>query len=58
MTRPSLVTRPALVVGAALLAASSLALAQPHFGNPSPTAGSETSQQGERIRRQGACTRP
>jgi hypothetical protein len=33
-----------LALGATLLAASSLALAQPRFGNPSPTAGSDTSQ--------------
>ncbi|HVO89116.1 MAG TPA: hypothetical protein VMV45_11285 [Casimicrobiaceae bacterium] len=32
------------VMGAALLTCASLALAQPRFGNPSPTAGSETSQ--------------
>ena len=32
------------LIGAALLAATSLALAQPTFGNPSPTAGRETSQ--------------
>jgi hypothetical protein len=31
-------------VGATLLTCASLALAQPRFGNPSPTAGSETSQ--------------
>jgi hypothetical protein len=33
-----------LALGAALLATVSLAWAQPHFGNPSPTAGSDTSQ--------------
>src|SRR6202166_2124262 len=33
-----------LALGAVLIASASLALAQPHFGNPSPTAGSETSQ--------------
>jgi hypothetical protein len=32
------------LLGAALLAASSIAAAQPTFGNPSPTAGKETSQ--------------
>jgi hypothetical protein len=32
------------LIGATLLAATSLALAQPTFGNPSPTAGRETSQ--------------
>src|SRR6266545_3625362 len=32
------------LIGVALVAAASLALAQPRFGNPSPTAGSETSQ--------------
>jgi hypothetical protein len=31
-------------LGAFLLAGASLAMAQPHFGNPSPTAGSDTSQ--------------
>jgi hypothetical protein len=44
MSRQSFVKRPALVIGAALIAASSLALAQPRFGNPSPTAGSDTSR--------------
>src|SRR5256885_9882347 len=33
-----------LALGAALVASASLALAQPRFGNPSPTAGSDTSQ--------------
>ena len=33
------------VLGAALLAATSLAVGQPTYGNPSPTAGSKTSQQ-------------
>jgi hypothetical protein len=33
-----------LALGAFLLASASLALAQPRFGNPSPTAGSDTSQ--------------
>ena len=32
------------LLGAALLAVTSIALAQPKFGNPSPTAGKETSQ--------------
>jgi len=32
------------LLGAALFAAASLASAQPTFGNPSPTAGRETSQ--------------
>jgi hypothetical protein len=36
--------RPPLLLGAVLFAAASMALAQPRFGNPSPTAGSETSQ--------------
>jgi hypothetical protein len=36
--------RARLVVAAAVLACASLAIAQPRFGNPSPTAGSETSQ--------------
>jgi hypothetical protein len=35
---------PKYLLGAALLAAASLASAQPTFGNPSPTAGRETSQ--------------
>ena len=43
MTSPAL-SRSASLVGAALIAVSSLALAQPRFGNPSPTAGSETSR--------------
>ena len=34
----------ALAFGASLLGAASLVLAQPRFGNPSPTAGSDTSQ--------------
>jgi curli biogenesis system outer membrane secretion channel CsgG len=33
-----------VALGATLLAVASLALAQPRFGNPSPTAGSDTSQ--------------
>jgi hypothetical protein len=33
-----------LALGALLVAGASLALAQPRFGNPSPTAGSDTSQ--------------
>jgi hypothetical protein len=33
-----------LALGAVLMASASLALAQPRFGNPSPTAGSDTSQ--------------
>lgn len=38
-------TRPCrLALGLAALATASLALAQPQFGNPSPTAGRETSQ--------------
>jgi pyruvate/2-oxoacid:ferredoxin oxidoreductase alpha subunit len=36
--------RARLVVAAAVLACASLAIAQPRFGNPSPTAGSETSE--------------
>jgi hypothetical protein len=36
--------RARLVVAAAVLACASLAIAQPRFGNPPPTAGSETSQ--------------
>jgi hypothetical protein len=34
----------AVALGATLLAVASLAFAQPRFGNPSPTAGSDTSQ--------------
>ena len=44
MTVHTVLMRPTLLAGAVLLAASSLALAQPKFGNPSPTAGSETSR--------------
>jgi hypothetical protein len=44
MSVHTVLMRPALVAGAVLLAASSLAFAQPKFGNPSPTAGSETSR--------------
>ncbi len=33
-----------LALGAVLIAGASLAMAQPRFGNPSPTAGSDTSQ--------------
>jgi len=33
-----------LALGAVLLTGASLAIAQPTFGNPSPTAGSSTSQ--------------
>jgi len=35
---------PRALLGAALIACASVAIAQPRFGNPSPTAGSETSQ--------------
>jgi len=35
---------PKVMFGAMLLVGTSLAIAQPRFGNPSPTAGSETSQ--------------
>jgi len=44
MSVRTVLTRPTVLVVVALLAASSLAFAQPKFGNPSPTAGSETSQ--------------
>ena len=44
MTSHPVATRSAMMLGAALLAASSLALAQPKFGNPSPTAGGDTSR--------------
>ncbi len=33
-----------LALGALMLAGASVSMAQPKFGNPSPTAGSETSQ--------------
>jgi hypothetical protein len=44
MMHDRLFKRPPLLLGAVLFAAASMALAQPRFGNPSPTAGSETSQ--------------
>ncbi|HTI45495.1 MAG TPA: hypothetical protein VMB76_02985 [Casimicrobiaceae bacterium] len=44
MTHDRLFNRSPILLGAALFAAASVALAQPRFGNPSPTAGSETSQ--------------
>src|SRR5437773_8081610 len=40
----TLVGRISVAFGVALLASAPLAVAQPQFGNPSPTAGSETSQ--------------
>jgi len=40
----TLVGRMSLTFGVVLLASASVAFAQPQFGNPSPTAGSETSQ--------------
>jgi hypothetical protein len=45
-TRMSLVSSHVVrvAIGVALLGSAALSLAQPHFGNPSPTAGSETSQ--------------
>ena len=44
MTHRMLIRITRLTLGAALLASASLAIAQPTFGNPSPTAGSSTSQ--------------
>lgn len=44
MTHQSRFCFISLSLGAALLAGASLAIAQPTFGNPSPTAGSSTSQ--------------
>jgi len=41
------------VVGATLFACAALAFAQPRFGNPSPTAGSETSQKANASADQG-----
>ena len=43
-----------LMLGVAALAGTSLALAQPQFGNPSPTAGSKTSQQANQSADQAA----
>ncbi len=42
------------LLGVALLTGASLALAQPQFGNPSPTAGSKTSQQANQAADQAA----
>lgn len=42
------------LLGVAALAGASLALAQPQFGNPSPTAGSKTSQQANQAADQAA----
>ena len=42
------------LLGVAVLAGASLALAQPRFGNPSPTAGSKTSQQANQSADQAA----
>jgi hypothetical protein len=53
MTQPLFTPRATWMVGAALLAAASVALAQPKFGNPSPTAGSETSQKANASADQG-----
>lgn len=52
MHRP-FVRRAPLLLGAALLAGASLVMAQPRFGNPSPTAGSETSQKANASADQG-----
>ena len=44
MRQPASIVCTKYLLGAAFLAAASLASAQPTFGNPSPTAGRETSQ--------------
>src|SRR3954470_5717072 len=44
MTKHRLIQRAQLLAAAVLLAGASIAVAQPRFGNPSPTAGSETSR--------------
>ena len=44
MSKRTLIHLSQLACGAALLAAAALAIGQPTFGNPSPTAGSTTSQ--------------
>src|SRR5688572_11900246 len=43
-----------LLLGAVAAACTSLAIAQPRFGNPSPTAGSETSQKANQAADQAA----
>ena len=58
MTHDRSIKRSPVLVGAALLAAASLALAQPKFGNPSPTAGSETSQKANASADQGMPRHP
>jgi hypothetical protein len=52
--RQRLSTRSTNALGAAVLAASSLVFAQPQFGNPSPTAGSTTSQKANQSADQAA----
>ena len=44
MDKSTAIRFPTLMVAVILVAGSTLAMAQPKFGNPSPTAGSETSQ--------------
>jgi len=53
MTKHRFNLRGQLVVAAILVAGASLAVAQPRFGNPSPTAGSETSQKANASADQG-----
>ena len=53
MTKHRFNLRAQLVVAAILVAGASLAVAQPRFGNPSPTAGSETSQKANASADQG-----
>lgn len=54
MSHRSLSPPARALVGAAVLAGASIALAQPQFGNPSPTAGSTTSQQANQSADQAA----
>jgi hypothetical protein len=44
MRTDTLIRLATLALGAIMLVGASVSTAQPHFGNPSPTAGSETSQ--------------
>lgn len=44
---------PSLLLGTMLLAAATVSMAQPKFGNPSPTAGSDTSQKANASADQG-----
>src|SRR3954452_23021684 len=53
MTKHRFIPRAQLLAAAVLLAGASIAVAQPRFGNPSPTAGSETSQKANASADQG-----